>query len=191
MKGCSKSCGNFSKMATRISSMPCFSLALIAIGFCWSSLSICATMLEVFSRISALFKIRITGMFLLFNCCIHSFSTCKSFSSQRSRAMSVRSIAFKVRSMRISPSVPSSSNPGVSIRTQGPMPCNSMALLTGSVVVPGISDTKAVSCPVKALISDDFPLLRRPKRAMCRRLAEGVLLRLMVYVFKTHHRLHG
>ena len=62
-----------------------------------------------------------------------------------------------------------------------------MALLTGSVVVPGISDTKAVSCPVKALISDDFPLLRRPKRAMCKRLAVGVLLRFMAYVFMVHH----
>jgi hypothetical protein len=45
-----------------------------------------------------------------------------------------------------------------------------MAFNTGSVVVPGVADTKAVSCPVRALMSEDLPLLRRPKRAMCKRL---------------------
>ena len=63
--------------------------------------------------------------------------------------------------------------------TQGPIPCSSMALLTGSVVVPGMLLTSAVSCPVKALMSDDLPVLRRPKRAMCRRLADGVDCKLM------------
>ena len=163
-----------------MSSNPFLSLALTATGFCKRILSIFSMMLGMFFRISVLFRIRITGIFLAFSCCIHSFSTCNSLSSQKSKAISVRSVAFKVRSIRISPSVPSSSNPGVSMMTQGPMPCSSMALLTGSVVVPGMSDTKAVSCPVKALISDDFPLLRRPKRAMCRRLAVGVLLRLII-----------
>ena len=43
------------------------------------------------------------------------------------------------------------------------MPCISIALLTGSVVVPGISDTRAVSCPVKALIKEDLPLFRNAK----------------------------
>ena len=162
--------------------MPFFSLALTTSGFCKSTPSISATMPEMFSRISALFKIRITGIFLLFNCCNHSFSFWRLFSPHSNKAMSVRSMAWSVRSIRISPSVPSSSNPGVSIMTQGPIPCSSMALLTGSVVVPGMSDTKAVSCPVKALISDDFPLLRRPKRAMCRRLAVGVLVRLIIRI---------
>ena len=133
-------------------------------------------------RISALFKIRMIGIFFAFNCCIHSSSSCKPFSSQKSKAMSVRSMAFKVRSIRISPRGPSSSNPGVSIMTQGPIPFNSMALLTGSVVVPGMSETKAVSWPVKALISDDFPLFRLPKRAICKRLAVGVLFRLIVKI---------
>lgn len=50
-----------------------------------------------------------------------------------------------------------------------------MALVTGSVVVPGVADTNAVSCPVKALTRLDFPLFRRPKTAMCRRLERGVL----------------
>ena len=45
----------------------------------------------------------------------------------------------------------------------------------GSVVVPGVADTNAVSCPVKALTRLDFPLFRRPKTAMCRRLERGVL----------------
>ena len=45
----------------------------------------------------------------------------------------------------------------------------------GSVVVPGVADTNAVSCPVKALTRLDFPLFRRPKTAMRRRLERGVL----------------
>ena len=162
-----------------MSSIPCFSLALTNNGFSPNASSIEE---EISLRMSALFRIRITGMFLAFNCCIQAASSCKLFSSQRSKAMSVRSIAFRVRSIRISPKVPSSSNPGVSMITQGPMPCSSMALLTGSVVVPGISLTRAVSCPVNALINDDFPLLRRPKRAMCRRLALGVWLRFMAKI---------
>ena len=40
----------------------------------------------------------------------------------RDRAMSVGSMAFSVRMMRISPNSPSSSNPGVSIKRQGPIP---------------------------------------------------------------------
>ena len=180
MEGCSKSCGSFSKMARRISSIPCFSFALTMSGFCPNAFPMLSEMLGVSFRISALFNIRITGMFFASNCFFHSVSMRKSFSSQKSKAMSVRSIAFNVRSIRISPRMPSSSNPGVSMIMQGPMPCSSIALLTGSVVVPGISLTRAVSWPVKALMSDDFPLLRRPKRAMCKRLADGVLLRLIV-----------
>ena len=40
-------------------------------------------------RISALFSIRITGIFLLFNCSIHCFSSSQLPSSQRSKAISV------------------------------------------------------------------------------------------------------
>ena len=65
------------------------------------------------------------------------------------------------------------------------MPCISMALFTRSVVVPGTSETRAVSCPVKALISDDLPLLRRPKIAICRRLALGVLFIFMNSILKS------
>ena len=142
MEGCSKSCGSFSRMASRMSSIPCFSLALTNNGFSPNS---CSIKEEISLRMSALFRIRMTGMFLAFNCCIQAASTCRLVSSHRSKAMSVRSMAFNVRSIRISPSVPSSSNPGVSMITQGPMPWISMALLTGSVVVPGMSLTRAVS----------------------------------------------
>ena len=45
---------------------------------------------------------------------------------------------------RISPNSPESSIPGVSIKTHAPIPCNSIDLRTGSVVVPGTSDTIAV-----------------------------------------------
>ena len=35
-----------------------------------------------------------------------------------------------------------------------------------SVVVPGVSETRAVSCPVNALMREDLPLFRLPKKAI-------------------------
>ena len=178
---CPKSAGNFSRIAWSIFSMPVCSFELIMRGLWPHSFSIQSLVDAMSFRISALFSIRITGIFLLFNCSIHCFSSSQLPSSQRSKAISVRSMAFNVRVMRISPNSPSSSNPGVSIKRQGPICWISIALLTASVVVPGISDTRAVSCPVKALIREDLPLLRFPNRTICSRLAAGVLFRLIFY----------
>ena len=57
----------------------------------------------------------------------------------------------------------------------GPRGSSSMALLTGSVVVPFTSDTTARSCPVTALTTLDLPAFRRPKKPMWVRSPEGVL----------------
>ena len=52
-----------------------------------------------------------------------------------------------------------------------------MDLRTGSVVVPATGETMATLCPVRALTRLDLPALRRPKKAMCTRSADGVALR--------------
>ena len=57
--------------------------------------------------------------------------------------------------------------------TTGPMGSSSMALLTGSVVVPGVSDTTAAACPVRTFSRLDFPALRRPNRPICSRSPLG------------------
>ncbi len=49
-----------------------------------------------------------------------------------------------------------------------------MALEMGSVVVPFLSDTTAISWPVTALTTLDFPAFRRPKKPICILFAEGV-----------------
>ena len=49
-----------------------------------------------------------------------------------------------------------------------------VALYTGSVVVPATSATMETSCPVKALINEDFPLFVFPNTPICRRFADGV-----------------
>ena len=67
-------------------------------------------------------------------------------------------------STRILPSSPSSSMPAVSMSTTGPMPPISMLLRTGSVVVPAVSLTMAVCCPVRKFTMVLLPTLRRPKR---------------------------
>ena len=79
---------------------------------------------------------------------IHSFSAARSFWAEPSTttmAISVLSITACVRSTLSFPSSPSSSNPAVSINTTGPIGCNSIALKTGSVVVPASGDTNAIS----------------------------------------------
>ena len=63
-----------------------------------------------------------------------------------------------------SPKVPSSSKPGVSIITTGPKGNNSIAFLTGSVVVPLTLETTDNSCPVTALTKLDFPAFLSPKK---------------------------
>ncbi len=71
-----------------------------------------------------------------------------------------------MRSTRISPSSPVSSVPAVSMKITGPNGKNSMGFSTGSVVVPGISLTKATSWPAIALSRLDLPAFLRPSTAI-------------------------
>src|SRR5699024_3946773 len=79
--------------------------------------------------------------------------------------------AFRTRS---SPRSPSSSMPGVSTITTGPRGSSSMALRTGSVVVPLTSETTARSWPVTRFTRLDFPTFLLPKKPICSRSPEGV-----------------
>ena len=99
--------------------------------------------------------------------------------STTSTAQSARLRACFVFFTRSSPRAPSSSKPGVSMMTTGPMGSSSMDFITGSVVVPFTSETTESSWLVKALTTLDLPAFLRPKKPMCTLSAEGVLFRLM------------
>ena len=58
--------------------------------------------------------------------------------------------------------------------TTGPSGSSSIALRTGSVVVPRTSETTASACPVTAFTRLDFPAFRAPKKPMCVRSPDGV-----------------
>jgi len=61
-----------------------------------------------------------------------------------SKSRSVFARTAKVFSILKAPNLPISSMPAVSIRTTGPIGSISIDLYTGSVVVPGVSDTMAI-----------------------------------------------
>ena len=94
-------------------------------------------------------------------------------------AISVFCSIFSARSTRIEPSSPSSSMPGVSMMTTGPIGSSSIVFRTGSVVVPFISETSARFCPVTAFTRLDFPALRNPKKPICTRSAAGLSFKLI------------
>ena len=103
--------------------------------------------------------------------------------SQSPRAASTTSTAtsqvastLRVASTRSSPKAPSSSKPGVSTMTTGPSGSSSIALRTGSVVVPATSETTASCWSVTAFTRLDLPALRTPKNAICTRSPLGVSL---------------
>ena len=139
------SSGNLFRRLRRMSSSPFPVRVLTNRGTCPHCCSMRRMVCSASDNRSHLFSIQITGTFFSFNkrCQCNSSSRCSSV--QTIRAMSVFSSARCVCRMRSSPSSPSSSKPAVSMNTQGPRPWISMALKTGSVVVPGISDTRAVS----------------------------------------------
>ena len=119
-------------------SMPVFSFALTYTAPSSFGISV--------SR-SALFLAIIKGMFFSLNIEISCFSQ-----SPRGKVQSVtrtaQSVLFSICLVfftRSSPSSPSSSKPGVSIITTGPRGKSSVAFVTGSVVVPFVSDTTARS----------------------------------------------
>jgi hypothetical protein len=59
------------------------------------------------------------------------------------------------------------------MNSTGPSGSSSIGFSTGSVVVPGWSETIATSCRVIAFSRLDFPTLRRPNVLMCRRRSRG------------------
>ena len=85
----------------------------------------------------------IYGMFLALKSSQSSFSAgCNPLDeSVTSTAISVLPSTCLARLTLISPRMPSSSMPGVSIITTGPSGNSSIAFCTGSVVVPFISET--------------------------------------------------
>ena len=157
---------NFSEL-TKIGLVPVFSSTKFA-------------KISAFARISILLITGINGVFCCLNFSIQK-SSCSMLSSEKTiMATSVFSDASSVFSTRILPSSPTSSKPAVSISTQAPMPLISIALYTGSVVVPATSDTIDTLCPVKALIKEDLPLLRLPKKPIWSLLAFGVSFKVFV-----------
>ena len=68
----------------------------------------------------------------------------------------------------------------MSVTTTGPMGSISIDLETGSVVVPGTSETIASAWLVSAFIRLDLPELRLPKIDMCTRSLDGVWLRVVI-----------
>ena len=116
----------------------------------------------------------ICGIFFSSKSFNSSWSACCSpLSASTTRmAMSVLSRTCRARFTRISPRVPTSSIPGVSMMTTGPMGRSSMAFCTGSVVVPLVSETRDKLWPVTAFTTLDFPAFRRPKKPMWTRSAD-------------------
>ena len=114
---------------------------------------------------------------------VGTFLSCKSASSSFScsdgsltalmttTATSVLRRICLVFSTRSCPSSPSSSIPGVSMISTGPIGRSSMDFCTGSVVVPSTSDTTDSACPVTAFTRLDLPLFLLPKKPICTRCA--------------------
>ena len=130
---------------------------------------------------SHLFRTSTQGMLRLFSCSSSASSVASSGSAAlvTSTARSVLRITCMLLCTRWLPSSPVSSSPAVSIISTGPRGSSSIALLTGSVVVPGVSDTMAMGWLVTAFMRLDFPALRLPKKAICSRSADGVSFRLI------------
>ena len=103
-----------------------------------------------------------------------SAATSARVASVTSTATSQVRKVSRVRSTRREPSSPTSSMPGVSTMSTGPSGRSSMALRTGSVVVPATSLTSATCCPHTAFTRLDFPALRTPKNPIRTRSPEGV-----------------
>ncbi len=169
-----KSDGILRSIATRSSSISKHSFALVTIGATPSSSVTLDFRVSISERISLLLIIVMSGIFCFLNLLTQLCSISKSPSSQSRIAISVRSLAISARSTRCSPSLPSSSKPGVSIKRQAPISWSSIALRTESVVVPAESDTIDAFCEVIALKSVDLPLLRRPKIEICNLFELGV-----------------
>ena len=137
--------GWFSINAFLISSIPSLVTVLAMTGLEPHFFSMAKAVSVLLSRMSALFSTHITGVFFAVSTFCHRISSSILSFVQTIIAMSVRSVAFNDCFTLRFPSSPSSSNPAVSINTHGPMPCISIDLYTGSVVVPGMSETTETS----------------------------------------------
>ena len=104
--------------------------------------------------------------------------------STTSTATSTRLRIKRVFDILFSPSSPSSSKPGVSMMTTGPRGRSSIAFVTGSVVVPLVSDTTARSWFVILFTRLDLPAFLLPKKPMWILSPDGVSLRLMVVLLR-------
>ena len=135
------------------------------------------------SERSDLLSISSQGMFLFLNSSMSFLSAALTVAviSATSSAMSLASRARSARAMRSSPRALSSSNPGVSVIMTGPSGRSSMLFLTGSVVVPRISDTMESCCEVKAFTTLDLPAFTQPKNVICVLSPEGVSFMLIAY----------
>ena len=118
-----------------------------------------------------------------------SFGLIPSVLSTTRTATSTRLSVSFVFTTRNVPSSPSSSKPGVSMTTTGPMGEISIALRTGSVVVPGVSEITDRFCPVTAFTTLDFPAFRMPKKPICTRSEDGTSL-IMPMALSPFSRMH-
>ena len=109
-----------------------------------------------------------------------SAATSARVASVTSTATSQVRRVSRVRSTRRAPSSPTSSIPGVSTISTGPSGRSSIALRTGSVVVPATSLTSATCCPHTAFTRLDLPALRTPKNPIRTRSPEGVSFKPML-----------
>ena len=163
----------------RSSSSPVPFMALTGMMSQPSRLAMSASRVEGTSFIrSTLFNTATKGTLACLSSPAHAASSSSVAPSVTTMAMSACLMTSRVRSVRRSPTLPVSSKPAVSMSTHGPSGRISIDLLTGSVVVPATSLTMAICWPVRALISDDLPTLRRPNSAMCTLSLCGALLKL-------------
>ena len=160
MLTCSSS-GSSVMIASRMVSTPAPVSALTTSGSRRSRVRTSARSPSRSPSVSALLITAITGTPRRARSATHSASTSGAAVSTTS-ATSVFRLASRVLATRRSPRAPVSSRPAVSMNTTGPMPCSSIALYTGSVVVPGTSDTTAIDWPVTALTREDLPTFRLP-----------------------------
>ena len=150
-------------------------VALVMIGISPVAWLICSLRLFT-SVIVSHFEITATiGTSLPFSSSISFSSTSDGSEANSTTATSALATASRERCTRSLPRVVLSSRPGVSISSDAPTSGNSIALLTGSVVVPATSDTMDTGWPTMAFSSDDLPLLHLPNRATQKRSALGVL----------------
>ena len=172
----SKASGAVLTISERSSSMPFFSSALIGTTFSPKAFSKAAIRSEGFAAVSILLTARMYFVPSFLNSEIkeRSKSETSLATSITMTATSVLVITSLVLPILSLPKSPISSMPAVSMIITGPRGSISIALNTGSVVVPATSLTSAMFCLVSALITLDLPAFLLPKIPMWTRIPLGV-----------------